>query len=130
MPATEITYYADADGRSPIVEWLDLIRQRDRRAFINCMARLKQLASLGHELRRPAADYLRDGIFELRAKKGHVQFRLLYFFHGRTVAVVAHGIVKQGSAVDPMDIDRALQRKRVFSINPQLHSYHGDMDHD
>jgi putative component of toxin-antitoxin plasmid stabilization module len=130
MPATEITYYADADGRSPIVEWLDLIRQRDRRAFINCMARLKQLASLGHELRRPAADYLRDGIFELRAKKGHVQFRLLYFFHGRTVAVVAHGIVKQGSAVDAMDIDRALQRKRVFSNNPRLHSYRGDMDHD
>lgn len=26
------------------------------------------------------ADILRDGIYELRAKLGHVQYRILYFF--------------------------------------------------
>ena len=59
----------------------DLLKSNER-AWANCRARIELLADLGHELRRPAADYLRDGIYELRAKQGHVQYRLLYFFHG------------------------------------------------
>jgi hypothetical protein len=34
-------------------------------------------------LRRPHADYLEDGIYELRWRNGTVQYRILYFFHGR-----------------------------------------------
>jgi hypothetical protein len=32
-----------------------------RKAQQKCLARLKRLEDLGHELRRPEADYLRDG---------------------------------------------------------------------
>jgi hypothetical protein len=35
---------------------------------------------MGHELRRPEADFLRDGIYELRASLGGVHHRILYFF--------------------------------------------------
>jgi phage-related protein len=76
----------------------------------------------GHELRRPAADYLRDGIYELRAKRGRVNYRLLYFFHGRNVAIVAHGLTKE-AAVPRADIDRALVRKRAFEADPEGHTY-------
>ncbi|MEH1871881.1 type II toxin-antitoxin system RelE/ParE family toxin [Nostoc sp.] len=41
---------------------------------------MEQLAEYGFELRRPAADLLRDGIYELRAKHVRVQYRILYFF--------------------------------------------------
>jgi phage-related protein len=68
-----------------------------------------------HELRRPAADFLRNGIYELRAKHQNVQYRILYFFHSQNVAILAHAITKGGPAVPDSDIDRAIARKRFFS---------------
>src|SRR5262245_38367015 len=62
------------------------------------------LAEQGHGLRRPAADYLRDGIYELRAKAGRVQYRMLYFFDGRQAVVISHGIIKREAAVPPIEI--------------------------
>lgn len=66
----------------------------NRRGFAKCIVRIQRLAQLGHELRRPEADLLRDEIYELRAKHGHVQYRILYFFHGRETAVLAHALTK------------------------------------
>lgn len=94
---------------------------------MNCLARLELLEASGHELRRPAADFLRDGIYELRARHKHVQYRLLYFFHGRNIAVIAHGIVKRASAVPDVDIARAENRKRQFMRNPVIHTYPGEV---
>jgi phage-related protein len=80
------------------------------------------LSQFGHELRRRAADTLRDGIYELRAKEGHVQYRILYFFHGRNVAILAHSITKE-DAIPPLEIERALKRKREFEKDPEGHTY-------
>ena len=85
-----------------------------------CLLRVERLRELGHELRRPEADLLRDGIYELRASLQGVHYRILYFFHGAVAAVVAHGIVKE-SAVPPKEIDRAIERKKRFEANPAKH---------
>lgn len=66
------------------------------------------------------ADYLRDGIYELRASLQGVNNRILYFFHGSLAAVVSHGIVKE-RVVPPKEIDRAIERKRLFELNPAKH---------
>lgn len=50
--------------------------------------RLERLGEVGHELRRPEADFLRDGIYELRVSLRGVHRRILYFFHGAVAAVV------------------------------------------
>lgn len=84
--------------------------------------RIELLAQLGHELRRPAADYLRDGIYELRAKQGRVQYRILYFFHGRQAAILAHSLSKE-DIIPLIDIKRAIQRKRLFESDPEKHTY-------
>lgn len=91
-----------------------------------CRSRLFLLEQNGHQLRRPIADYLRDGIHELRAKRGKVQYRLLYFFHGHAVVVISHGIAKKGAAVPPIEIDRALKRKRAFEADPEGHTHEGE----
>ncbi len=83
------------------------------------------LAQLGHELRRPAADVLREGIYELRAKQGHVQYRVLYFFQGRNVAILAHALMKEDK-IPAVDIERALKRKREFERDPEVHTYAED----
>ncbi len=74
----------------------------------SCAERLREL---GHELRRPEADYLREGIYELRAKYQRVNYRILYFFAGRQAVVVTHGILKQVAAVPAKEIDLAIRRR-------------------
>jgi phage-related protein len=111
----------------PVLDWLKVLRSRDRKGYAKCVARLRRLALLGHELRRPEADYLRDDIHELRAKAGRVNYRILYFFHGRTLAVLAHALTKEGQVPDA-DIDRAVRRKKAFRQNPKRHSYEEELN--
>jgi phage-related protein len=122
MPETHVVFYREADGRAPVVDWLRELLESNERAWANCRARIELLAQFGHELRRPAADYLRDGIYELRAKQGHVQYRLLYFFHGRQVAILAHALTKEDE-VPKADFERATRRKKMFEANPKAHTY-------
>ncbi len=122
MPKAEVLFYQEADGRSPVVEWLERLRRMDTAAYAKCAAVIERLQESGFELRRPTADLLRDGIRELRAKKGHVNYRILYFFHGRNVAILAHAITKE-DVVPPADIDRAMLRKAAFEANPAKHTY-------
>lgn len=83
-----------------------------------------RLADLGYELRRPEADLLREKIYELRCSFGGVHYRILYFYHGNTAAVVSHGIVKE-RAVPPNEIERAIARKKKFESNPAKHTLIG-----
>src|SRR5216117_3661190 len=110
-----IFLFREEDGSTPFRDWFDDLPLK---AKVQCRARLQLLGDQGHMLRRPAADYLRDGIYELRAKASRIQYRILYFFHGREVVVISHGIVKQQAAVPPVEIERALTRKRAFEGAP------------
>ena len=122
MPPTNVAFFRDPDGRSRVVEWLEALRTRDSLAYAKCRAAIKRLEEVGHEIRRPTSDFLRDGIHELRARKGRVNYRLLYLFHGRSVAIVAHGLTKE-DAVPPADIQRALRCKAAFEADPHRHTY-------
>ena len=125
MPRTHVAFYQEAAGEPPVVNWLRELLRTNERAWSNCRARIELLAQSGHELRRPAADYLRDGIYELRAKQGHVQYRLLYFFHGRQVAILAHSLTKEDK-IPVVDIERAIKRKKLFEANPKEHTYESE----
>jgi len=115
-----IVYFREKNGSAPLVVWLDGLPEK---AGFKCLARLRLLASEGHRLRRPAADYLRDGIYELRVRVGNVQYRILYFFHGHFSVVVSHGFTKHEAAVPPVEIEQALRRKQAFEADPAGHTY-------
>lgn len=119
MPRTRIVLFKDDDGRVPILDWFNSLPEK---ALDKCTVRLERLAQLGHELRRPEADYLRDGIYELRVGLQHMNYRMLYFFHGNAAAVVSHGLTKE-KAVPPKEINRAIQRKRKFEADPKKHTH-------
>lgn len=125
MPTTRVIFFQDEAGHAPVLAWLQELQAENAKAWANCRARIALLSQFGHELRRPAVDFLRDGIYELRAKQGHVQYRILYFFHGRNVAVLSHSLTKEGS-IPPVEIERALKRKRQFEQNPEKHTYAED----
>ncbi len=119
MPRTDVVLYQEEDGSVPILKWLDALPPR---ALDKCTVRIERLRELGHELRRPEADFLRDGIYELRVGLQHVNYRMLYFFHGRTAAVVSHGLVKEAE-VPVKEIEKAIERRRKFETNPKVHTY-------
>ncbi len=127
MPTTSILFYQETKGDAPVVDWLSELKSKNPKGFANCVGRIRQLETMGHELRRPSADYLRDGIYELRAKHRNVQYRILYFFNGKDIAVLNHSIIKKTSTVPKKDIELALLRKKKFVQNPEQHTYQGEI---
>ena len=118
MPRTKVVFYREDDGSVPLIEWLDGLPEKARN---KCRVKLERLRELGHELRRPEADYLRDGVYELRVGLRHVNYRMLYFFHQTAVIVVSHGLTKD-RAVPTMEIDLVMGRRRRFNADPQRHT--------
>lgn len=119
MPRTKTVLYCEDDGSVPRLDWLDSIPDKARD---KCVVRIGQLRDMGHELRRPEADFLRDDIHELRASLQGVNYRVLYFFHGREAVILSHGLVKE-RIVPPKEIERAIARKKKFETAPRKHTY-------
>jgi len=94
LPEVRVVLYLEADESVPLFEWYDRL---PKRAKDKCRVRIERLRELGHELRRPEADYLRDGIYELRAK--------------------------HAAAASPKEIMRAVRRKADFDAVPLRHTY-------
>jgi len=119
LPRTRVVFYRDAEGNVPVLEWLDTLpaKVQDK-----CVIKIERLQELGHELRRPEADLLRDGINELRIGLAGINYRILYFFQGRIAAILAHGLMKEQEVPDK-DIRLALERKRLFEQDPDAHTY-------
>jgi phage-related protein len=120
MPPTRLILFRERDGTVPLRDWLDGINQKPR---LRCLALLAQLERFGHELRRPLAENLGGGIHELRAKVENVNYRMLYFFHGRNAVVVSHGFTKQRGRIPASEMAAALRRKKEYKANPQIHTF-------
>jgi len=119
MPETKVVFYKEDDGTVPVLNWLDSLPPKVK---AKCRAKIERLRTLGHELRRPEADYLRDGVYELRTRRGHVNYRILYFFHKNIAAVVSHGLIKE-RRVPAKEINKAIERKQKFVQNPEQHTW-------
>jgi putative component of toxin-antitoxin plasmid stabilization module len=127
MPLTQVIFYQEKEGDVPALDWLKDLRHINVRAFLKCRAAIARLADLGHELRRPEADVLRDGIHELRVRCGSVNYRILYFFHGQVAAVLSSGLTKEDK-VPATEINRAVARKAAFKANPSAHIFTGEIN--
>jgi putative component of toxin-antitoxin plasmid stabilization module len=117
--ATNVIFYREKDGSVPILIWLDTLS--DGRVVAKCINKIERLIELGNKIRRPEADYLRDGIYELRIGFQGINYRLLYFFHEKD-AVISHGAIKEAK-VPTREIDLALARKKSFAENPKSHTF-------
>lgn len=122
MPKTEVFFYQDEDGNVPVLEWLNALRERNERAFSKCFRLVALLQQEGYELRRPRADSLRDGVYELRTQVGNVNYRILYGFVGENIALLAGGLTKE-KRVPTKEIDKAKQRIESYKANPETHRF-------
>jgi len=120
MPITPVVFFKEKDGAVPFMTWFEGLPAH---AKDQCLARLTLLREMGHELRRPAAENLGGGIYELRSKSRNVNYRVLYFFHGKLAAVISHGIQKQQEKVPTKEIALARARMAMFKANPGAHTF-------
>ena len=123
MPQTEVLLFAEEDGSCPFLEWLDGLPSKVQD---KCYVRIERLEEMGHELRRPEADYLRDGIHELRASFRGIHYRILYFF-AEQGAIISHGTIKE-QKVPEKAIDLTIARMNAFNGDPLKHTYEGRAD--
>jgi len=124
MPVTPVVFFADEGRACPLLVWLDRLPSKVQD---KCIVRIERLAELGHELRRPEADLLRNGIYELRTSSQKVNYRRLDFFY-QQMAVISHGLTKE-KQVPEKEIEVAIRHRRLFAPNPAKYTYE-EPDHE
>ncbi|MEK7475999.1 MAG: type II toxin-antitoxin system RelE/ParE family toxin [Candidatus Coatesbacteria bacterium] len=100
----EVVFYLSSRGDSPPKEFVDRLEKRVRAKVYKW---LDLLAEEGPDLPRPHADVVDGPIRELRVGFGRLEVRLLYFFHARTLIVVAHGFLKKARAIPDGELRKA-----------------------
>jgi phage-related protein len=107
----EVDFYQSANGDCPTKEFLDSLHKKEELPFV--VRAIGLLEQYGNQLRRPQADFLADGIYELRIPIRHKQFRLLYFYFYQGTIVISHGLRKEAK-VKTADIEKAKQHKADY----------------
>ena len=100
----EVVYYRTPRGDSPPKEFVDRLEKRARAKVYKW---LDLLSEEGPALPRPHADVVDGPIRELRVGFGRLEVRLLYFFHARSLIVVAHGFLKKTRGIPDEELRRA-----------------------
>jgi hypothetical protein len=122
MPKTSLKFYRDDDGTIPVLKWMTELSSENPKAYAKCVYLLEMLEEFGSELRRPRADYLRDGVYELRTLVGNVNYRILYGFVGKDIALLAVGLTKEKSVPAKL-IEAAITRIAKYKLNPKRHGH-------
>ena len=100
-----IYFYVDDRGDNPVMDFIEGLPLRDR---AKVFAYLSELKAQGHNFRRPMADYLGDGIYELRPGNN----RIFYFFFLKDNAVLLHALRKKTDKIPVRDLDLCLKRRK------------------
>jgi len=95
----KIKFYKNDEGECPIQDFIETLSEKDKDKLY---ALLRELKNVGIGMRRPKADYLRDGIHELRIKFSQGSARPLYFFCFETNIVITHAFYKKQQEVPEM----------------------------
>lgn len=118
MPATVVLQFRDRDGSVPVHEWLE-----DQAVPLRakCLARITLLGEKGCELDMPIVKTLEPGLFSLRIKHDRNNYRILFSFSGKNVAVLLHGLYKT-DVIPERDIKTAKTRRELVKQNPSKYT--------
>ena len=101
---SNIYYFIDTRGNNPVREFVNSLPIKERAKIF---AYIIELLNQGHNLRRPMADYLGHGIYELRPRDN----RIFYFFFLKDSAVLLHAIKKKTDKIHGKDLSLCIKRK-------------------
>ena len=108
----EIRFYQTRSGRSPVQEFLDSL---PRKQFEKIFATLHRIESAE---RVSSSEFMKltdtSGLWEVRVRFGRDAFRILAFFDGPRVVVLATAFAKKSQKTPPQEIELAEKRKRDY----------------
>ena len=103
-----VEFYETANGRSPVMEFLEELRRSDPPDHAAVLRGLAKLRNRQNH-REPLSKALGDGLFELR-HVGKLNTRVMWFFVKGQRIIAVHGIRNKGQAVPMRDLDAARER--------------------
>lgn len=103
-----IEFYETADGRRPVEDFLDALKDSDPDDFAAMLAGLHKLQSRQNH-REPLSKSLGQGLYELR-HVGKLNTRILWFFQKGARIIAVHGIRNKGQKIASHDLDTARTR--------------------
>ena len=111
MDKWTVIYYETVEEKCPVMEFIDSISCRNQAKILGLVSFLEEK---GPNLPRPYADFLEDGIHELRVKLSGNQIRVLYFFCYKNFIVLTHAFVKNTDEVPKSEIKKAKKFREDF----------------
>lgn len=113
----ELEFFEKDNAQCPTLEF---VREQPSKDQVLIERGFNLLAEYGNTLRRPHADYLEDGLWELRVRVIKKQYRFIFFYHQRQIIVVTHGFLKKESAVPPKEIKQAQTYRDIYMSRMEL----------
>ena len=109
--AWEIEYFETAKGKRPVQEFIDSL---DTRSKAKIARTLDLLEEFGINLGMLYAKHVEGDLWELRARSGSSQYRIIYFLCTGGVFVLLHGFTKKSGAIPQQDLRTARDRRSDF----------------
>ena len=106
-----LIFYRNISGKCLIEDFIEGLPDEDAKEVVASIAALREL---GNKARRPLADYVENGIYELRARRLKKRFRVLYTFAGKRTILLLTGFVKKTKAVPAKEIKKAKVLKKEY----------------
>ena len=103
-----VEFFETRDGRYPVREFLDAMKQSDPGDFAAVVAGLTKLRDRRYH-REPLSKALGEGLLELR-HVGHLNTRILWFFTKGRRVILVHGIRNKGRSLPSRDLATARMR--------------------
>ena len=107
----KVLYYKTTKGDSLVEDYINSRSVNNRLKFATI---IEYLEEVGINIERPLADYLKDGIYELRVKLSGDETRTLYFFCFETYIILTHTFIKRTDKVPESEIKKAKKYKEDF----------------
>jgi phage-related protein len=105
-----VEFYENANGVSPVEEFLDELKRSDPNDFAAVLAGLAKLCNRQNH-RAPLSASIGNGLFELR-HVGKLNTRIFWFFVSGKRIIAVHVIRNKGQSIPARDKDTALIRMK------------------
>ena len=119
MPASSewtIEFLIEADGSSPVEEFLDGVDIKTRARFAWSM---EQLRVRNIHAREPLVRHLDDDLWELREESSTNIYRIIYFFFTGRRIILVHGFQKKTQRTPGRELETARRRRAAFVAREQ-----------
>lgn len=104
-------FYLDADGSSPVEEFLSGLDLKTRARFYWSM---EQLRVRNVQAKEPLVRHLDGDLWELREESQTNIYRIVYFFFTGRRIIFLHGFQKKTQRTPSGELEIARKRQRIF----------------